>query len=100
MALINDTLSYLGQPYCIWNIDFEPVIYRSIGQYEFEVSGLHSKTMNCTLYVWRTSPSHELVGIYSDIKTKEDLKDLLGYYAVKYQNLLSRIRVEREDQIK
>lgn len=27
------------------------------------------------------------------------LKDLLGYCAVRYQNLLSRIQVEREDQI-
>lgn len=98
MALIEDVLSFLGPPYCIRSIDREPVIYRSIGQYEFEVSGLHCKKMDCILYVWRTVP-HELVGIYSGIKTKEDLKDLLGYCAVKYQNLLSRIQAEREDQI-
>ncbi len=98
MALINDALSFLGPPYYIRDIDSEPVIYRLLGQYEFEVSGLHNKKMDCTLYVRCTSP-RELIGIYSGIKTKEDLKDLLGYCAVKYQNLLSRIQVEREDQI-
>lgn len=100
MALIDDTLKFLGQPYCVQSIDSEPVIYRFLGQFEFEVSGLHSRTMNCTLYVWRTTPCRELVGIYSSIKTKEDLKDLLGYCSVKYQNLFSRIQVEREDQTK
>lgn len=98
MALIDETLNFLGAPYCIRNIDLEPVIYRSLAQYEFEVSGLHCKKMDCTLYVWRTSP-RELAGIYSGIKSKEDLKDLLGYCAVRCQNLLSRIQVEREDRI-
>ena len=97
MALIDDTLNFLGLPYCIRNIDLEPVIYRSMVQYEFEISRLHGNTVNCALYVWRKSP-RELVGIYSNIKTKEDLKDLLGYCSVKYQNLFSRIRVEREGQ--
>ena len=97
MALIDDTLRFLGPPYGIRSIDLEPVIYRSTGQYEFEVSGLHDKRMDCTLYVWRTSPQ-ELVGIYSGIRTMEDLKDLMGYCAVRYQNLLSRIQIEREDR--
>lgn len=38
------------------------------------------------------------MGIYSHIKSNEDLKDLLGYCSVKYQNLFSRILVEREGQ--
>ena len=29
----------------------------------------------------------------------ESLKDILGYYATKYQNLTAEIQVEREDQI-
>ena len=55
MALIDDTLNFLGLPYCIRNIDLEPVIYRSMVQYEFEISGLHGNTVNCALYVWRTA---------------------------------------------
>lgn len=99
MAKINEILEYLGLPYHISIIDKEPVVYRQFDNIEIEVSGLHKKAMNCTIYVWMTSPHRELMGIYSNIRTKENLKDLLGYCAVKYQNLLSQIHVEREDQI-
>ena len=37
------------------------------------------------------------MGVYHGIKGQEHLKDILGYCAVKYQNLLSEIQVERED---
>lgn len=100
MAQIDDVLRYLGSPYSITTIDREPVIYRKLSNFEFEVSGLHKRTLNCTVYIWMTSPHRELMGIYNGIKSKEYLKDLLGYCSVKYQNLLSRIQVEREDQIK
>lgn len=100
MAQIDDILRYLGQPYTIKTIDFEPVIYRLLDGFEFEVSGLHKRKLDCTVYVWMTSPHRELMVIYSGIKDKDDLKDLLGYCSVKYRNLLSRIQVEREDQIK
>lgn len=98
MESINETLKFFGQPYCIKTIDHEPVVYRSLDQFEFEVSGLHKQKMDCTLYVWMAHPHRELMGIYSHIKSNEDLKDLLGYCSVKYQNLFSRILVEREDQ--
>lgn len=99
MSKINEVLEYLGKPYQIRIIDMEPVIYRKLNDFEFEVSGLHKSMGGCTLYVWKTVPHQEIVGIYSDIRNLDDLKDLLGFCSVKYQNVLSRIRVEREDQI-
>lgn len=100
MAKINEILEYLGSPYHISTIDNEPVIQRQLDNFELEVSGLHKNSMDCTIYVWMSSPHRELIGIYSGIRTKEDLKDLLGYCSVKYQNVLSRIQVEREDLTK
>lgn len=99
MDYIPDVLAYLGPPYRASTRDNEPVIIRILDHFEFEISGLHRPKMNCILYVWMTRPRRELMGIYSGIKSKEDLKDLLGYCSVKYQNVLSRIQVEREDQI-
>ncbi len=100
MLKIDEVLNYLGKPYQIRTIDGESVIYRPLKQFEFEVSGLHKVPLDCTLYVWLTHPHRELVGTYSNIQNKEDLKDLLGYCSVKYQNLFSRIQVEREDRTK
>lgn len=98
MSKINEILKYIGAPYQISTIDNEPILYRQFENLEFEVSGLHKRSMNCTVYVWLTSPHRELIGIYSGIRTIEDLKDVLGYCSVKYQNVLSRIQVEREGQ--
>ena len=98
MHKINEILEYLGSPYQISTIDNEPVIHRQLDNFELEVSGLHKNSMDCTIYVWVNSPHRKLAGIYSGIRTKEDLKDLLGYCSVKYQNVLSRIQVEREGQ--
>lgn len=100
MSKINEILEYLGSPYHISNMDHEPVICRQLDNFELEVSGLHKKSLDCTIYVWMNSPHRKLMGIYSGIRAKEDLKDLLGYCSVKYQNVLSRIQVEREDQTK
>lgn len=93
MKKINQLLSYLGEPYDIQNFDGEECIHRKLGIYEFEVSGTH--TNYCTLYVWTSSP-REVIAIYKNIPT-ENLKDILGYYATVYQNLLEQIRVEREE---
>lgn len=100
MSQIEEVLGYLGEPYFITKRDGEDVISRTFENLEFEVSGLHKKGIKCSLYVWMTRPHTELMGIYHNIRNKEDLRDLLGYCAVKYQNLLSRIQVEREDQIR
>lgn len=99
MSTINKALEYLGKPYQIKTIDTEPVVYRNLNDFEFEVSGLHKSAVNCTIYVWQKKPYQKLIGIYNNIQSIEDLKDLLGYCSVKYQNLFSRIHVEREDQI-
>ncbi len=95
MKLIQKVLQELGSPYEIKVIDYEEVIYRKLdNEYDFEVSGISGKT--CTLYVWTVSPQ-EIVGIYDKIPIKS-LKDVLGYYAVKYQNLNEKIQVLREDR--
>ena len=89
--------SYLGDPYMVTTIDGEAVIYRRLGNgYEFEVSGVKSASGPYILYVWSSNP-REIVGIYAGIKGQEVLKDVLGYYSVKYQNLTNGIQVERED---
>lgn len=92
------TASSLGDPYAIRKLDQESLIYRQLDNgYEFEVSGIQSASGTCILYVWKENP-RILVAIYKDIPVK-DLKDILGHYAFKYQNLSEKIRVEREDQI-
>ncbi len=98
MSQINEILNYLGAPYFVTTRDGEPVICRTLEDFELEISGLRKRALNCSLYVWMTHPHRELMGIYHHIQSKEDLRDLLGYCAVKYQNLFSRIQVEREDQ--
>lgn len=95
MNLIERVAKELGIPYKIRKIDTEDVIYRELDTgFEFEVSGIYGK--KCTLYVWTVNP-HELVGNYSEIPISS-LKDVLGYYAVKYQNLAEQIQVLREDR--
>jgi hypothetical protein len=90
-------VSSLGTPYIIQNLDQEPVIYRKLDNgYEFEVSGIQSASGKCRLYVWQENP-RALIGIYNGIPIR-DLKDVLGYYAFKYQNLSEKIQIEREDQ--
>lgn len=97
MKVIQKLLQELGSPYEIKVIDLEEVIYRKLNKdYDFEVSSISGKT--CTLYVWALNPQ-EIVGIYENIPI-DSLKDILGYYATKYQNLTEKIRVEREGQIK
>lgn len=95
MKRIEQICGQLGSPYRITTIDLEEVIYRDLGDYEFEVSGIWEGKKLCTLYVWATK-TREIVGIYDKIPI-DSLKDILGYFAVKYQNLLEKILVERED---
>lgn len=83
----------LGHPYGIKNFDGEDCIHREFSGYEFEVSDTHRKY--CTLYVWSTAP-RTVVDIYENIPT-ESLKDVLGYYSCKYQNLLEQIQVVRKE---
>jgi hypothetical protein len=101
MRKIEKLCAYLGELYAITKIDRGEVIYRDIGNgFDFEVSGVDSNLKSFTLYVWHTTKHRqEIVGIYSNIKSWEDLKDVLGYYAFKYKNLLEKICIEREDQV-
>lgn len=94
MKAIEKVVQELGAPYQIKNIDLEDVIYRDLGSYEFEVSGFPKKSY--TLYVWAKMPC-EVIGIYEGIPA-DCLKDILGYYAVKYQNLTGQIRILREEK--
>lgn len=93
MTVIEKTVKMLGEPYTIKNIDGEDCIYRKLEQYEFEVSGISQKFFD--LYVWTISP-RKVVGIYTGISSAT-IKDTLGYYAFRYQNLQNQIRVEREE---
>ncbi len=99
MKYIDKVLAYLGEPYIIATRDLETCIVREFPNFEFEVSGVRSEKHPCTLYVWMMKPHVELMGIYQGIVGKEALKDLLGYYAAKYQNLPEKVHVEREDKI-
>ncbi|WP_195376744.1 hypothetical protein [Anaerotruncus rubiinfantis] len=97
MRPIDIVREYLGDPYVVTSIDLEDVIYRNLGNgYEFEVSGIRTIDSTCSLYVWSENP-RQIVGIYRGIKGRKNLKDLLGFYATKYQNLTDQIQVERED---
>ena len=97
MKTVDIIRDYLGDPYVVTTIDQEAVVYRNLGNgYDFEVSGAHSLNGPFTLYVWAEHP-RRIVGIYSHIRGRKNLKDVLGYCAVKYQNLLAEIQIERED---
>ena len=93
MKQIEKILQTLGEPYDIKAFDGEDCIHRKFSNYEFEVSGTHRKY--CTLYVWTITP-RSVVDIYENIPT-DNLKDILGYYSCKYQNLLEQIRVVRKE---
>ena len=94
---LNDLIAYIGSPYEAKTIDFEDVIYRKLDNgIELEVSGIAGNSNTCTIYVW---DQRVLSGIYTVPKNKPMLKDCLGMLAFKYQNLSSRIQVERGDQI-
>lgn len=93
MKHIDKLLQHLGEPYDIQGFDGEDCIHRKFGNYEFEVSATNHKF--CILYVWTVTP-REVVAIYKNIPT-ESLKDVLGYYASRYQNIPDQIQVERQD---
>lgn len=98
MRQIEKVLQYLGEPYSITQVDKEDVIYRDLGNgYDFEVSGVHNGSEHFSLYVWKLEPYREIVAIYHDIHGAEQLKDVLGYCAFKYQNLQEKIQIEREE---
>lgn len=94
MSLIQKLALELGQPYRVKPIDTGDVIFRELPSgYELELSVVSNKSS--TLYVWSINP-RILVGIYENIPNL-NLKDVLGYYAARYQRLPDHIQVERED---
>ncbi|MCL2083598.1 MAG: hypothetical protein FWH04_10285 [Oscillospiraceae bacterium] len=98
MKKLDSVLSSLSTQYEARKIDGEEVIYRDLGNgFDFEVSGLFGSSKTCTLYVWTTCPQVYIVGTY--IIPVEHLKDTLGHFAYKYQNLVAEIHVEREELI-
>lgn len=84
---------YLGEPYILSVIDNAEVVYRRLNNnYEIEIF----KTSFYNLCVW-SSPPRRLVCAYKNIESLIELKDLSGYVAVRYQNLLDQILVEHEE---
>lgn len=96
---LRDTCTFLGPMYSVRVIDGVEVIYRKINDaLEFEVTGFFGDTA-MVVNVWQRRPHTELMAIYAGVTSKEDLVDVLGYLAFKYQNLRDKIRVEREDPL-
>lgn len=96
LTKLNEVCRFLGPMYSVRVIDGVESIYRKIDEeYDFEVTGFFGGSSMC-VYLWRRKPHTEIVSIYSDIKTKEQLSDTLGYLAFKCQNLAAQIQVERE----
>lgn len=94
---LQDTCKFLGPLYSIKVIDHAEAIYRKVNDaYELEVCD-SSGPERYTVYLWQRIPHTELMCIYSDISSKEDLADTLGYLAFRCRNLSARIQVERED---
>ncbi len=96
MKDMQDTCAFLGPMYSIQIRDGVESICRTFGgSFEFEVTGFFG-TKKMTINLWMIKPHIELLAIYTDIASKEDLADTLGYLAFKYQNLQGKIQVERE----
>ena len=83
---IKDICTYLGEPYTLNYIDFENVVYRDLGAYDIEVSGLDNSKSSflADIYVWSKTPGRQIVHIVRNVKSLLDLKDLLGAIACHY----------------
>lgn len=87
---IKDICFQLGEPYSIKLIDFENTIYRDLGNgFDIEVSGLdnHQKSINASIYVWRTKLFLDTVETIHNITSIIELKNTLDYLAIKYLNI-------------
>ena len=63
---VTDVCKELGSNYEIKEIDLEDCIYRNLNNgFDFEISGTKKRLGNisCTLYIWKTEPSTEIVEI-------------------------------------
>lgn len=69
---LNDTLEYLGSDYSIEWIMNEKCIYKKIGNYEIEISGLDNRKQeyDATIYIWN---GDKLIKSIPDISSKEIL---------------------------
>lgn len=66
-----ETQEYLGSNYSLKMFDYEPCIYRKLGNYEIEISGLNSPgKYNATIYVWE---NEKVIQSIQDICSKEEL---------------------------
>ena len=83
---IKNACDYLGEPYTLNYIDFENVIYRDLGEYDIEVSGLDNSKSSffADIYVWSKPPGRQIVHTVRNVKSLSDLKDLLGAIACSY----------------
>ncbi|MCD8501666.1 MAG: hypothetical protein LRY71_08320 [Bacillaceae bacterium] len=61
-------LNYLGQPYCIKQIDLEDCVYLDMGEYDIEISGGRTTYSKVDIYVWRTKDRLEIVERHQDLK--------------------------------
>lgn len=77
---IKEIAKELGDKYCLKVIDCEWCVYRDLKNgYDIEVSGLNNrrKTMNATVYVWRTKEYCRIVDTAKNITSIEQLKQTL-----------------------
>ena len=82
----DETLKFLGSRYSIKTIDYEPCIYLKLDNYDFEISGLHSKgSYKVVIYVWKTNNRLERIEMLFAY-SKEELKDILDGLITKYSS--------------
>lgn len=63
-----------GEPYRLVVIDFEPCVYRDLGDYDIEVSGCGNERGPYFIFVWKKEPYPHIVKRIKFIKTLTDLK--------------------------
>jgi len=76
----NETLKYLGPNYSAKNIDYEDCIYRKIGKYEIEISGLNipGPGYDVSLYLWEDGhQTKSIQGIHSKEELAKHLETVL-----------------------
>jgi len=79
--------TYLGPEYKKNWIDNEPVIYRSLGDYDIEISGGHTNTQPVSIYVWEKHVFPVVMEYHLRLSHKaETIKKLLGNIAARYTN--------------
>ena len=84
---LKEALAFLGSGYSVQVIDFEQCLYRNLGDFDFEISGVkrpYKGNICNVVYVWDLRNGSQIVEKVRDIKTLPELQSTLNRLCKKY----------------